>query len=76
MELTTASCLCHSQLPLAAQTLGTQLLGASVCLPWARVTLPGLLFPTRPTILYTQEGSASPPPAGRAEQCGRRSQII
>lgn len=60
MELTTGSCLCHSQLPLAAQTLGTQLPGASVCLPWARVILPGLALPHPPHNSLHPGGACEP----------------
>lgn len=45
MELTTESLLCHSQLPLAAQSLGTQLPGASASLGPGHLCV-ALLFST------------------------------
>ena len=69
MELTTDSLLCHSQLPLAAQSLGTQLPGASASLGLGHLCL-ALIFPTpsvplcgEAVILCSWERIQCPPPA-------------
>lgn len=63
MELTTGSLLCHSQLPLTARPLRTQLPGVSVCLPGTRVPLPGLASPHLPQC-SAGGWAACPPHAG------------